>query len=62
MTRFPSDVLGLEQLGFLDEAEETARSEALRWDDIRRLEYERWVEAERKRKEGAGRKRKSTTA
>ena len=62
MTRFPSDVQGLEQLGFLDEAEETARSEALRWDDIRRLEYERWVEAERKRKERAGRKRKSTTA
>ena len=62
MTRFPSDVLGLEQLGFLDEAEETARSEALRWDDIRRLEYERWVEAERKRKERGGRKRKSTTA
>ena len=55
-------MLGLEQLGFLDEAEETARSEALRWDDIRRLEYERWVEAERKRKERAGRKRKSTTA
>ena len=62
MTRFPSDVVGLEQLGFLDEAEETARSEALRWDDIRRLEYERWLEAERKRKERASRKRKSTTA
>ena len=62
MTRFPSDVVGLEELGFLDEAEETARSEALRWDDIRRLERERWVEAERKRKERARRKRKSVTA
>ena len=62
MTRFPSDVQGLEQLGFLDEAEETARSEALRWDDIRRIEYERWVEAERKRKERASRKRKPVTA
>ena len=62
MTRFPSDVVGLEQLGFLDEAEETARSEALRWDDIRQLEYERWIEAERKRKERAGWKRKPATA
>jgi hypothetical protein len=62
VTRFPSDVVGLEELGFLDEAEEMARSESLRWGDIRRLEYERWLEAEKKRKERARRERKPVTA